>query len=225
MLGQIEVGRGRLDAAVARYEEAVRLYETQPPPAAFNALWPAAQIYFEQRQPEAALALGRRHPGPSASGVRGTAYLLLKNEPAAEKEFNALRAYLTPPLGEYMAGKYVDLERLRAAAYAGRSQEVTAGWQQLGGQFRPDFALEVGRAYLELGALPEAEQHLRFALKADPTFLTRSLTQFYLGKILEQSGKKAEAIKAYQEFLGHFENSTAKLPQIPEARAAVKRLM
>ncbi len=99
MLGEIEVGRGRLDAAVARYEEAARLLETQPPPAAFAALWQAAQIYFEQRQPEAALALGRRHPGLWASGVRGTAYLLLNNEPAAEKEFNALRAYLTPPLG------------------------------------------------------------------------------------------------------------------------------
>jgi len=100
-LGEIEVGRGRLDAAVARYEEAARLLETKPPPMAFGALWPAAQIYFEQREPEAALALGRRHPVPSASDVRGTAYLLLKNEPAAEKEFNALRAYLTPPLGEY----------------------------------------------------------------------------------------------------------------------------
>ena len=181
--------------------------------------------------------MGRRHPGPWASDLRGTAYLLLKNEPAAEKEFNALRAYLTPPLGKYMAGKYVDLERLLAAAYAGRSQEVTAGWQQLGSQFRPMVALEVGRAYLELGALPEAEQHLRFALKAyrnwgvssslvvAPNFLTYALTQFYLGKVLEQTGKKAEAINAYQEFLGHFENSTSKLPQIAEARAAVKRLM
>ena len=28
MLGEIEVGRGRLDAAVARYEEAARLLET-----------------------------------------------------------------------------------------------------------------------------------------------------------------------------------------------------
>ena len=237
MLGEIEVGRGRLDAAVARYEEAARLLETQTPRAAFGALFKGAQIYFEQRQPEAALALGRRHPGPWAAGVRGTAYLLLKNEPAAEKEFNAQRAYLTPPLGEYMAGKYVDLERLLAAAYAGRSQEVTAGWQQLGGQFRADIALEVGRAYLELGELPEAEQHLRFALKAyqycsmginvdvAPNFLRYALTQFYLGRILEQAGKKAEAINAYQEFLGHFENSTAKLPQIAEARAAVKRLM
>jgi len=232
-LGDIEVGRGRLDAAVARYEEAARLQETQPPPAAFAALWPAAQTYFEQGQPEAALALGRRHPGPSASGLRAVAYLLLKNEPAAEKEFNALRAYLTPPMGEYMAGKYVDLERLLAAAYAGRSREVVAGWQQLGAQFRPMFALEVGRAYLELGALPEAEQHLRFTLKAywmwnpqlvAPHFLTYTLTQFYLGKVLEQTGKKAEALKAYQEFLGHFEHSTAKLPQIAEARAALKRL-
>jgi len=234
MLGEIEVGRGRLDAAVARYEEAARVRETQPPPATFAALWPAAQTYFEQGQPEAALALGRRHPGPSASGVRGAAYLLLKNEPAAEKEFNALRAYLAPPLGEYMAGKYVDLERLLAAAYAGRSQEVTAEWQQLGGQFRPMVAMEVGRAYLELGALPEAEQHLRFALKAycmwnpqlvAPHFLTYALTQFYVGKVLERAGKKAEALKSFQEFLGHFEHSTAKLPQIAEARAAVKRLM
>jgi hypothetical protein len=51
------------------------------------------------------------------------------------------------------------------------------------------------------------------------------LTQFYLGKILEQTGKKTEAFKAYQEFLCHFENSTAKLLQIAEVRAAVKRLM
>jgi tetratricopeptide (TPR) repeat protein len=224
MLGEIEVGRGHLDAAVARYEEAARLLETQPPPAAFAALWQAAQIYFEQRQPEAALALGRRHSGPWASGVRGTAYLLLKNEPAAEKEFNALRADLTPAWGEYRAGKYIALYRLRAASYAGRSQEVTASWQQLADEFRSDFAFEVGRAYLELGALPEAEQHLRFQLKAHRNFLTDVLTQFYLGKVLEETGKKAEALKSYQEFLGHFEHSTAKLPQIAEARAAVKRL-
>jgi len=223
-LGQIEVGRGRLDAAVARYEEGARLLETQPPPVAFGALWPAAQIYFEQRQPEAALALGRRHPGPSASEVRGISYLLLKNDPAAEKEFNALRAYLTPPWGEYLAGKLVERERLRAAAYAGRSQEVTADWQRLGGQFHYDIAYEVGRACLELGALPEAEQHLRFASKDYPNFLTYVLTQFYLGKVLEQTGRKAEALKSYQEFLGHFEHSTAKLPQIAEGRTAVKRL-
>jgi cytochrome c-type biogenesis protein CcmH/NrfG len=51
------------------------------------------------------------------------------------------------------------------------------------------------------------------------------LAQFYLGRVLEQSARKAEAIDAYKEFLSHFENSTAKLPQIAQARAALKRLM
>jgi len=236
LLGDIEVSRGRLDAAVARYEEEAGLLEAQTPEAASEPLFKAAQIFFEQRQPEAALALGRRHAGPWAASVRGTAYLLLKNDPAAAKEFDALRASLTPPLGEYMAEKFVDLDRLLAAAYAGRFQEVIAGWQQLGNQFRPMVDLEVGRAYLESGAMPEAEQHIRCALMAHgfqafshpaivtPDFLTFFLGQFYLGKVLEQTGKRTEALSAYQNFVGHFENSTAKLPQIAEARAAVKRL-
>jgi hypothetical protein len=38
------------------------------------------------------------------------------------------------------------------------------------------------------------------------------------------TGKKAEAISACQEFLGHFEKPPSKLPQIAEARAALKRL-
>jgi tetratricopeptide (TPR) repeat protein len=128
------------------------------------------------------------------------------------------------------------LDRLQAAAYAGRWQEVIASWPQLGQQFWPGYALHVGRAYLEMGMLGEAERHLRFASNEERlwssadavtahNFLSYTLAQFYLGRVLEQTGKKAEAINAYQEFLSHFENSTAKLPQIAEARAALKRLM
>jgi eukaryotic-like serine/threonine-protein kinase len=237
MLGNIEIARGRLESSVARFEAAARNFESQAPGKAFRALFMGAQIYFEQRQPEAALALGQRHPGPWAAGVRGTAYLLIKNEAAAQREFSAQLAFLTPLEGGYMAGKYVDLERLLAAAYAGRSQEVTAVWQQLGGQFRDVVAMEVGRAYLERGSLPEAEQHLRFALRAyrhmgipnpplvRPNFLMYALAQFYLGRVLEQTSRKGEAINSYREFLAHFENSSARLPQIAEARAALKRLM
>jgi len=93
----------------------------------------------------------------------------------------------------------------------------------------------VGRAYVETGALTEAERHLRFLLQAERDwsnltaiashdFLSYMLAQFYLGRILEQTGKKAEAIKAYREFLSHFENSNASLPQIADARAALKRM-
>jgi tetratricopeptide (TPR) repeat protein len=236
VLGDIEVGRGRLDRAAARYEEVAQMSASRNPRTAYVSLLKAAQIYFEQRQPEAALALGRRHVSPGAADTRGMAYLLLKKDVAAEKEFAALRASLTPLVGEYRAGKTVELCRLDAAAYAGRWQEVIASWPQLGQQFWPGYALDVGRAYLEMGMLGEAERHLRFASNVNRlwssaygviahNFLSYALAQFYLGRMLEQTGKKAEAINAYQEFLGHFENSTAKLPQIAEARAALKRLM
>jgi serine/threonine protein kinase/TolB-like protein len=235
-LGDIEVGRGRLEPAAARYEEAARLYATPDPPLSFKLLLKAAQVYLEQRQPEALLALGRRHPSPWAAGVRGTAYLIMKKDVAAEAEFAALRTSVTPLVGEYMAGKIVELHRLQAAAYAGRWQDVIASWPQLASQQRNLFALDVGRAYLETGMLSEAERHLRFVLLvqriwgnnvwlAQASFFPYTLAQFYLGRVLEQTDRKAEAINAYQEFLSHFENSTAKLPQIAEARAALKRLM
>ncbi len=236
VLGDIEVGRGRLDRAVARYEEAGRAYASQNPQRAFAPLLKAAQIYFEQRQPAVVLALARRNSSPWAAGLRGMAYLLLKNEAAADKEFASLRASVAPLVGEYMAGKTADLLRLLAAGYLGRWQEVLANWPQLAGQDRDLFAPDVGRAYLEKGMLPDAERHLEFVIRAQQewsnseriarhNFLSYTLAQFYLGKVLEQTGKKAEAINAYQEFLSHFENSTAKLPQVAEARAALKRLL
>jgi tetratricopeptide (TPR) repeat protein/tRNA A-37 threonylcarbamoyl transferase component Bud32 len=235
-LGDIEVGRGRLDRAVARYEESARLFATESPAMSQWPLLRATQIYFEQGQPGLALALARRSTSPWAGDFRGTACLVLKQDVAAEKEFTDLQASVTPLVGEYVAGKTVELHRLQAAAYAGRWKEVLGSWPQLGQQFWDLYALDVGRAYLETGMAAEAERHLRFALKAgqfwnDPTQLVRSnfvsctLAQFYLGRVLEQTGRKADAISSYKEFLSHFENSTAKLPQIAEARAALKRLM
>jgi len=50
------------------------------------------------------------------------------------------------------------------------------------------------------------------------------LAEFYLGQLLEKEGRTTEAVTSYREFLSHRENSTARLPQIAEARAAVRRL-
>ena len=236
VLGDIEVGRGRLDRAAARYEESARLYSTKNPALASAPLWKAGQIYFEQGQPELALALARRSTSPWAAGLRGTAYLLLKKDAEAEKEFADLRASVTPLVGDYMAGKRVEFHRFQAAAYAGQWQKVIASWRQLAGQYRDLFSLDVGRAYLQAGMLSDAEPHLRFTMLAqriwenepclaNASFLSYTLADFYLGRDLEETGKKADAINAYKEFLSHFENSTAKLPQIPEARAALKRLL
>jgi hypothetical protein len=130
----------------------------------------------------------------------------------------------------------VEVDRLWATGYAGHWEQLIASSPQLGGLRRKDMVdLPVGRAYLETGAVLQAERHLRFVLHTERTwvnatsivfhdFLSYILAQFYLGRVLEHNGKKAEAIEAYRAFLSHFNNSNARLPQIAEARAALKRL-
>jgi tetratricopeptide (TPR) repeat protein len=48
---------------------------------------------------------------------------------------------------------------------------------------------------------------------------------YYLGQLYEATGKSQQAIDEYQSFLSHFEGSHTRLPQVAEARAALKRLM
>ncbi len=51
------------------------------------------------------------------------------------------------------------------------------------------------------------------------------LSHYYLGQLYERTGKRDQAINEYQEFLSHFQGSHTRLPQVSEARAALKRLM
>jgi hypothetical protein len=93
----------------------------------------------------------------------------------------------------------------------------------------------VGRAYLQTSSLDQAERHLRVSqgtqlmlgnsecmICSNP--LTYALSQFYLAETLERAGKSDQARQNYSDFLTHFENSKASLPQIPQARAALTRL-
>jgi hypothetical protein len=78
-----------------------------------------------------------------------------------------------------------------------------------------------------------AEQDLRAAVLDEKvlsnfnSMRTRSpllevLAHFYLGQVYEATGKREQAANEYQEFLTHFENSRANLPQIALARAALQ---
>jgi len=236
VLGDIEVGRGRLGQAVVYYERAARMFTEHRSPLAEAPLRKAVHICLEQGLLDAALALGRHDRSPWAYGAGAMAYLLLRDEFAAEKEFDNLRSSLSPVVGDYLADKTVEVDRLWATGYAGHWEQLIASSPQLGGLRRKDMVdLPVGRAYLETGAVLMAERHLRFVLHAERTwvnvtsivfhdFLSYILAQFYVGRVLEHNGKKAEAIEAYRAFLSHFNNSNARLPQIAEARAALKRL-
>jgi tetratricopeptide (TPR) repeat protein len=51
------------------------------------------------------------------------------------------------------------------------------------------------------------------------------LAKYYLAQAYEKQGKRDQALNEYQEFLSHFESSHTKLPQVAEARTALKNLM
>jgi tetratricopeptide (TPR) repeat protein len=51
------------------------------------------------------------------------------------------------------------------------------------------------------------------------------LSHYYLGQIYEHAGKRDQATNEYQEFLSHLTTSQSRLPQVAEARTALKRLM
>jgi eukaryotic-like serine/threonine-protein kinase len=51
------------------------------------------------------------------------------------------------------------------------------------------------------------------------------LSHYYLGQLYEHTGKRDQASNEYQEFLSHFTTSQSRLPQVAEARSALKRLV
>ena len=102
-------------------------------------------------------------------------------------------------------------------------------------QFEP-FLFNKGRAHLLLNNHAPAEQDFRatlhenhsmgnlgFMLSHVPLFAV--LSHFYLGQLYEATGKSQQAIDEYQSFLSHFEGPGTRLPQVAEARTALKRLM
>jgi len=233
VLGDVALGRGSFGLAIGYFAEAARIIEPDYPQMAHAETWKAAEIYFEQREPQAALFWAKRTMVLGAAEVRGVAYLLLKNEPAAEREFAAARAAMVPVLGDYLAERFIAFDRLRAASYSGQWDRVIADWPEFSGSLGSANPFFLGRAYAEMGMLPEAEKELRDGLVwvspgnligSYSDFFCYELTQFYLGKVFELEGKKTDAVDSYRAFVSHFIKSNARLPEIAEAQAALRRL-
>jgi hypothetical protein len=229
----VALGSGHLTLASEYFEQAARIFGSDRPGLAWLESWKAAEIYFEQGKPEIALDLANRLPGFSAAEIRAVAYLLLNENTKAEREFATARNAMIPYFSDYRIDKVIALDRLLAAGYSGQWRRVIAGWPELTGEIKQAYAFFAGRAYAELKLSPQAEKELRTDRKwltpgellgGYSDFLRGELTQYYLGKVFEHEGKKADAIKSYQAFLSHFEHSTARLPQIREARGAIQRL-
>jgi DNA-binding winged helix-turn-helix (wHTH) protein/tetratricopeptide (TPR) repeat protein len=229
--GDVALGNGNLDLAAKYYQQAAALSEPDSLRTSAQA-WKAAEIYFEQRKPQAVLDMAKSFPGFGAAEVRGVAYLILGDHVNAENEFSSARSAMVPFLSDYRVNTLIALDRLRAANFSSQWRQVIDGWPALADDIKPRNGFLAGRAYAELALFPQAEAELRTSLRFacagglisdDIDFLQLELADFYLGKALEHEGKKPDAMKSYRAFLSHFEHSSAGLPQLNEARNAVAR--
>jgi tetratricopeptide (TPR) repeat protein len=158
----------------------------------------------------------------------------VQGDAAASERSLRLYAAARPELGPEGIERSRNYEALYAALARNDPQGVFSAAGRLPNSVYAELRYPRGWAYFETKDYSRAEQDLRAAvldernLSAFNYMGTRSplraaLAHFYLGQVYEATGKREEAANEYQEFLSHFENSHASLPQIALARAALQR--
>jgi eukaryotic-like serine/threonine-protein kinase len=152
----------------------------------------------------------------------------------------SLELFAKAPTGPELSQQ--GIERVRNeyalwAAYFNRdAQGVIAAADRLPPSQSPRHQYPLGWAYLETKDYAKAEKALKAAIFSERDMsnigvtrgrspLLEALAHFYLGQVYEATSKRDQAVNEYQDFLSHFDNSGAKLPQIAIARAALQRSM
>jgi serine/threonine protein kinase/tetratricopeptide (TPR) repeat protein len=234
--GQFQETRGDLEGARASYQRAVRdLVGAGQNPGADGALQSLAMLSVLSGVDMAAdLAFARQQ---KLSGLEYRAIALLQaaqGDTAGCERSLQLYAAARPELGPQGVERLRNYDALYAALARQDAQGVIAAAGRLPNYTNSWLRYPRGWAYFETKDYSRAEQDLRaavFSEKNQSTFnfmrthspLLAALAHFYLGQVYEATGKREQATNEYQEFLSHFDNSRARLPQIPLARAALQR--
>jgi serine/threonine protein kinase/tetratricopeptide (TPR) repeat protein len=233
---QFQETRGDLEGARASYRRAVReLAGAGQDAGAADALQSLAMVSILTGEGMASdLAFVRRQKlSGMESGAMGFLQAVQGDAAASERSLR-LYAAARPELGPEGIERSRNYEALYAALARNDPQGVFSAAGRLPNSVYAELRYPRGWAYFETKDYSRAEQDLRAAvldernLSAFNYMGTRSplraaLAHFYLGQVYEATGKREEAANEYQEFLSHFENSHASLPQIALARAALQR--
>jgi eukaryotic-like serine/threonine-protein kinase len=236
--GQFKEGRGDLEGAHASYQRAARdLARAGQNEGAGDALRSMSKISILTGQgfgSDLAFARQQKLSGWEYGAVSAM-QAMMGDASASEKslqQYAATRPELGPP----------GIERIRniQAMYAALVRKDAQGVLSAASRF-PNYTnswlrFPRGWAYFQTKDYARAEEDLRAALLDERNMsnfnrfrgrspLLSALAHFYLGRIYESTGKRDQAVNEYQEFLSHFENSRAQLPEIAEARAALQRSM
>jgi len=180
------------------------------------------------------LAFARQQKLSGRENLAMALWQAAQGEAAASDHSLQLYAAARPELGPQGIDRMRNYVSLWAALARQDAPGVLATAGRMPNSIQAGFRFPRGWAYFQTKDYSRAEQDLRSAIFEEnylgsPTFvvarspLRAALAHFYLGQVYEATGKRDQAVNEYQEFLSHFENSTAKLPQIALAHAALKR--
>ncbi len=234
--GQFQETRGDLEGARANYQRAVRdLAGAGQNAGAAGALESLALVSLLTGEGMASdLAFARRQ---KLSGRENRVIELLQaaqGDTAGAERSLQLYAAARPELGPQGIERIRNVATLYAALVHKDPQGVIAAAGPLPRSFGALLEYPRGWAYFVTKDYSRAEQDFRAAILDERQLsnfnsmrthspLLTALAHFYLGQVYEATGKREQAANEYQEFLSHFENSRANLPQIALARAALRR--
>ena len=234
---QFKQTAGDLDGSLASYREAVQqLGRAKQNQAADNLLRPFAVLSVMLGEGSSAISFAQQQ---KLDDYELPALALLQtmagNQSAAQQSlqrFASSHPWIAPRAIE-ITQAYFDMS---AAVHKGDGQTALSRAASIP-EFQDAYLLYLkGRAHLLTNDYASAEAEFRGCLRAgrvlaNSNSLTQRfpaigiLTHYYLGQLYEKTNKRDQAINEYQEFLSHFQSSQSRLPEVGEARAALKRLM
>jgi serine/threonine protein kinase/tetratricopeptide (TPR) repeat protein len=234
---QFKQTAGDLEGALASYREAIRqLGQAKQSEAAATFLRQFAALSVLLGESSSALSFAQQQKLDDYE-QRTVAFLqtMAGNSSAAQRSlqrFGSSHPRIAPRALEIDQAS----ADIAAAVHRGDGQAALSRASSIPDFQTADLLFLKGRAHLLTNDYGSAETEFRAALRSERSVEnTGALTQrfpvigilchYYLGQLYERTGKHDQAINEYQEFLSHFATSQSRLPQVGEARTALKRLM
>jgi serine/threonine protein kinase/TolB-like protein len=234
---QFKQTAGDLEGALASYREAIRqLGQAKQSQAAAMFLRQFAALSVLLGESSSALSFVQQQKLDDYE-QRTVAFLqTMAGNPSAARQSLQRFAASHP----WIAPRALEIDQasadIAAAVHRGDGQEALSRASSIPDFRTADLLFLKGRAHLLTNDYGSAETEFRAALRSERSVEnTGALTQrfpvigilchYYLGQLYERTSKHDQAINEYQEFLSHFPSSQSRLPQVGEARIALKQLM